>query len=282
MEKIGAVKIITDSTCDLSPEEAAKFGVTVIPMNVMIDNKVYRQGIDISPVEFYEKQASSSEPAVTTQLTYFDLKNIYQEVTRDGSEAVAIHLSSVLSGTCQSAVLAASEVKGVYAVDSLNATFGFALIIREAVKMRDSGMSALEIAEKITQLTKRVRLLAYVATLKYLIRGGRVSAVAGMMGGVLGICPLITVQDGAVKNFGKARGKKSACREIVKLIEKNCIDKDYDVVFGHSIDENGLAQLKESTADLVKGCKTSDCIIGPVIGTHTGPGAVGLAYIAKN
>ena len=280
-QKKNAVRILADSTCDFSPEEAERSGVTIMPMNVVLDNKIYRQNIDITATEFYEKMASSETSPITAGLTIYDLENAYREATQDGSEVVAIILSSVLSGTYQSAVLMSHEVNGVYVVDSLNATFGKALLVREAVKLRDAGMSASEIAEKITALTKRVRLFAYVATLKYLVRGGRVSAVAGAIGGVLNICPLISVQDGAVINIGKARGKNLACKEITRLVEKSNIDKDYDVVFGYSIDETGLSALKENVSGLIKGCNTSDYEIGPIIGAHVGPGAVGLAFIAK-
>jgi len=280
--KQASVKIIADSTCDFSQAEAQKSGVTIVPMSFSFGEEIYRQGVDLSTADFYQKQAASTVQPVTAQLTSYDLELVYRKAVQDGSEAVAIHLSSAMSGTYQSAVLASREVGGVYPVDSQNATFGSALLVREAVKLRDAGKSAPEIAQAISLLTGRVRVFAYVSTLKYLVRGGRVSAVAGMLGGALNICPIIAVQNGEVKSIGKVRGKAAVKQEILRLAETAGIDPDYDVLFGHAMDEAGLVDVKAVFAELVRGCQTYDHEVGPVIGTHTGPGAVGIAFIGKD
>ena len=278
----GKVKIYADSTCDLTPEEAADLGVALIPMSVVFGDEVCQQGVNLTTPEFYEKQTESKVNPTTVQLTPYDLEQVYRDATDDGSEVVAIHLSSALSGTYQSAVLASRAVKGVYAIDSKNATFGSNLLVRIAVKMRDEGKPASEIATKITELTEKVRLVAYVSTLKYLVRGGRLSAVAGVAGSVLGISPIIRVVDGALVNAAKPRGKKAAFEELVRQFNMNNIDKDYEVVFGHSRAAESLAEFKGIMAPFIDGCRSSDCEIGPVIGTHTGPGAVGVVFISKD
>jgi len=276
------VKILSDSTCDINAEEAEQLGVTIIPMSVSFGDDVYRQGVDLSTAEFYEKLGKSQVSPTTAQLTPYDLEMIYREETGDGSELVAIHLSSVLSGTYNSAVLAASEVDGVYPVDSLNATFGIALLVRAAAKMRDQGKSGSEIANEITALTKRVRLYAHIPSLKYLVRGGRVSAAAGVIGGVLNICPIIGVKDGAVVPLGKARGKIAACREIARLVKQDEIDPEYGVAFAHAKDVQALDELRTHLEPLIRGYRESGALeVGSVIGTHTGPGAAGITYIAK-
>jgi len=275
------VKILADSTCDISLEEATRLGVTIIPMNILFGEEIYRQNIDLSTSDFYKKLEETRIQPTTTQLTPYDLEQVYSEATADGCEVVAIHLSSALSGTYQSAVLAAREVAGVYPVDSQNGTFGAALLVRIAAQLRDSDKSAAEIAGQIALLSNRVRLLAYIPTLKYLVRGGRLSAAVGMMGSMLNMYPLVSVQDGMVKNVGKAIGEKAARREVAALTAAEGIDREYGVVFGHAMAADSLAELKNSMAELTEGCDIAVCEIGAVIGAHTGPGAVGIAFIAR-
>ena len=275
----GVVKILTDSTCDINPEVASQLDVSVIPMHIMFGDTEYRQDVDLSASAFYKLLAESKTQPTTSQLTPFDLEQVYREAVSDGSELVAIHLSSALSGTYQSAVLAAREVPGVYTVDSQSATLGTALLVRTAVKLRDRGLSAAKIAEQIAELSERLVVIAYIPTLKYLVRGGRLSATAGMVGSMLNIYPLLSVRDGALKNLGKVRGKSAARREIARLAEAEGIDKEYEVIFGHATAPDDMAELKDEMGGLVENCDTSECEIGAVIGVHTGPGVVGMAFI---
>jgi len=275
------IKIYADSTCDISPEDAARMGVTIIPMSIVFGNETYRQDVDLTATDFFKKLVESNITPTTSQLTPFDLEQIYKDATEDGSEVVAIHLSSAVSGTFQSAALAAREVPGVYPVDSQNATIGMALLVRIAVSLRDSGKSAQAIAKKLTELSERVLLLAYIPTLKYLVRGGRISSAAGLVGSVLNVYPLISVRDGVVKNIGKARGKNMAQREIAKKVDEHGIDKRYGVMFAHAAAMADMEALKIHLERHVEECDIMDCEIGAVIGTHSGPGAVGIAFITK-
>jgi DegV family protein with EDD domain len=124
--------------------------------------------------------------------------------------------------------------------------------------------------------------MAYIPTLKYLVRGGRLSAAAGVVGSVLNIYPLISVRDGVVKNEGKARGKNAAYREIAKVIEAEGFEKEYGVVFGHAAAPGDVEEYKDALSGLFEGCESSECEIGAVIGVHTGPGCIGVAYIKAN
>lgn len=275
------VKILADSSCDVTPEEAKKLGITIIPMNITFGDKIYRQNIDLSAADFYQKLSESATQPMTTQLTPFELEEIYKEATEDGSEVVAIHLSSALSGTYQSAYIASCQVTGVFPVDSKNATMGSGLLVRIAAKMRNAGKSAAEISKKLAELRERVMLVAYIPSLKYLVRGGRVSAAAGFIGGVMNIYPIITVKDGAVKSTDKARGKKAACKKLEDTIKKHGIDKQYGIVFAHAAASGEMADLQKHLGSLTDGCQIIDSDIGAVIGTHTGPGAVGLAFITQ-
>lgn len=275
------VKILADSACDLGTEEAARLGVTLLPMNILFGETAYRQDVDMSAARFYELLSESKEQPITSQLTPFILERAYREITHGGGEAVAIHLASALSGTYQSAVLAARETPGVYTVDSKSATLGASLLVREAVKLRDAGTGAAEIARRIAALGERLVMLAYIPTLKYLVRGGRLSATAGVVGSALNIYPIISVRDGAVKSVGKARGKNAACAEIARMIKKEGVDNAHGVVFGHAAARDDIARLQDALAELVGGCEISYCEIGAVIGAHSGPGAVGVAFIKR-
>ena|GEM_PF-8262 len=279
--KKGMVKILADSTCDINLEGAAQLNATILPMSISFGDKLYRQYVDLSSSDFYKLLAESKALPVTSQLTPFTLEQSYREATSGGDEVVAIHLSSALSGTYQSAVLAAREVPGVYAVDSRSATIGSALLVRIASNLRDTGMEAAEIARRLAILGERVIVIAYIPTLKYLVRGGRLSVTAGIIGSMLNTYPLISVRDGVVKNEGKVRGKKLACLEIARRVKAEGIDEEYGVVFGHAAAPEDMEKLKDTLADIVANCESSDYEIGAVIGTHTGPGAVGIAFIKR-
>ena len=272
-------RILTDSSCDLSPEHAQALGVTLVPMSIMFGEVSYRQNVDISSSDFYRLLAESKVQPVTTQLTPFTLEQTYSEATSDGSEVVAIHLASALSGSYQSAVIASREVPGVYTVDSQSGSFGIALLVSIAADLRDKGKSAAEIAGRLSELSERVTIIAYIPTLKYLVRGGRLSATAGVVGSLLNIFPLVGVRDGAIRSEGKAKGKKAACQEVARLISVEGIDREYGVVFGHAAAPDDVGALKDAVAPLIEGCESFECEIGSVIGTHTGPGAVGIAFI---
>ncbi|MCL1914012.1 MAG: DegV family EDD domain-containing protein [Eubacteriaceae bacterium] len=280
--KEGKVKIYVDSTCDISVEDAQRLGITLVPMSINFGEETFLQNIDMTASEFFEKMAQSDTLPTTTQLTAYDLEQVYRDATEDGSEVVAIHLSSALSGTYQSAALAAREVAGVYPVDSQSTTAGIAVLVLEAVALRDAGMSAQSIAKRISELSERVTLLAYIPTFKYLVRGGRVSQAVGAIGGVMNIYPLISLRDGVVKSVGKARGKGMACKKIYMMANEFGIDTDYSVVFVHASAKTEMEELKVIMREQV-GDKSSrlECEMGAVIGTHIGPGAAGFAFISK-
>ena len=275
------IKILVDSTCDINPIEAQALGITMIPMSTSFGHQVYKQNIDLTSKQFFQKLTETDVVPTTSQLTPFDFEKTYREAIKDGSEVVAIHLSSTLSGTFQSAVVAARQLSGVYPVDSQTATAGIALLVRIAVLLRDAGKDAQQIAKKIKELSERVVVLAYIPTLKYLVRGGRVSPTAGLIGSILNIYPIISVQNGIITNIAKAKGQRMAQRKLAKIAEEYSIDKQYGVVFAHADAESKMYELKANFEGQLDNCDIQYCEIGAVIGTHTGPGAVGIAFIRK-
>ena len=277
------VKIVTDSSCDISPQRCAELGVEMLPITVNFWDTSYRANIDISNEEFFEKLSVAEELPKTAQITPNQFQEIFKPYQESGDDVVCLFISSKMSGTLQSARVAKNILgaENILLPDTLNVTFALGLLVEEAVKMRDAGMTGAEIVEKIEELIPRIRLFAMIEDLKYLKMGGRLSATSALVASILGICPIITLKDGLVEVVGKARGKKAAFAAIRKWVEKEPISSDYCVTMGHANVPENCKALQEFLGDLLKKREVHVCSIGSIVGTHTGPGAVGLAYIKK-
>lgn len=281
-----AVQIVIDSCSDFYRPEAEEKGLTFLPLTVQWEGRTYRDQVDLPPREFYEKLIECSDLPTTGQLTPYDFTEAFRRLTENGDEVVAITLSSKLSGTFQSGMIAAGDFPGkVFVVDSLNATFGEHVLVRYALRLRDAGMGAEEMARELDRAKTRIRLIALVDTLEYLKRGGRISAVTAAAGGLLSIKPVISVVDGEVKVIGKARGSKKANNLLTELItQSGGVNFDMPCALGFSgLDDSMLRKYVEDSAALWQGRadRLPVCAIGAVIGAHVGPGAVGAAFFAK-
>ncbi|MBQ8603939.1 MAG: DegV family protein [Oscillospiraceae bacterium] len=275
--------IITDSTCDLTREQLAQLDVEAVSLSVNFSDKSYRDGVDITKRDFFKMLAESKENPTTSQPSPEDFLTLFEKHKQQGNQVVYIGISSVLSGTVQSAQIAKGMCgyDDIYIVDSLSATAGIELLLRIACDMRDAGASAGEIAAELTALVPKMRLYAYVDTLKYLVRGGRVSKTAGAIGGALGVKPLITIADGAVLSLGTARGQKGAFEKMCSIVKDADIDTSKPVMLTHTVPEENMHLFE---AYLMEKGVNYDWIygeVGSVIGTHVGPGAVAVAYIVK-
>ena len=277
------VKIVTDSSCDISLERCAELGVELLPITVNFGEESYRANLDITNEEFYEKLATVQELPKTAQITPAQFEKIFQPYKESGDDVVCLFISSKMSGTLQSARVAKNilDADNILLPDTLNVTFALGLLVEEAVKMRDAGMTGAEIVAKIEELIPRIRLFAMVEDLKYLKMGGRLSATSALVASILGICPIITLKDGLVEVVGKARGKKAAFAAIRKCVEKEPISADYCVTLGHANVPENCKAFEGYMEDLLKKREIHVSSIGSIVGTHTGPGAVGLAYIKK-
>ncbi len=275
--------ILTDSTSDIEKSILARLDVQMVPLKVNFGEETFVDGVDITKKEFFEKLASSSVNPTTSQPSPEDFLSVFNECKRQGKEVVYIGLSSVLSGTVQSARIAKEMCgyDGIYIVDSLTTTAALELLVRVACDMRDSGATAKEIAEEITALVPKTRLYAYVDTLKYLVRGGRLSKTAGAIGGALGIKPLITVADGAVLSIGTARGQKNAYEKLCDIVKDADIDTTKPMMLTFTENEENMHMLEMYMQE--KGVKYNWFYgeVGSVIGTHVGPGAAAVAYFVK-
>lgn len=277
-----AVRILTDSTSDLTEQEQREMDVHMLHMRVIFEDGVYTDGVDITKEEFYEKQAQAKVLPKTTQVNPQEYCDTFEPLLENGDEVVAILMSSRLSGTFQSAQIAKDMAKGgerLYLVDSLNVTIGEGLLVREAVRMRDAGLSGAQIAAALEELKHRVRFVAFIGTLKYLKMGGRISASTAVLGTMLGISPVVAIVDGEVKSVGQVRGRQKILSYTLDFFREYPVDSRHWVMFGHS---RCLETMEGYRDKCVQALGIRDYAwdeLGAVIGTHSGPGCYGVAYI---
>lgn len=278
-----AIKILLDSTADIAPELEPNFMRIALP--IFFGDEKFRDGVDLSHAEFYKKLAEASELPKTSQVTPFEFEEVFSEAVADGSELVAILISGKLSGTYQSAVSAAERFKGkVFLVDSGSATIGTGILAEYALRLRESGLSAHDIAQKLEQAKSAVRIVAMVDTLEYLRKGGRISRTVAFAGELLNFKPVISLESGEIKLLGKARGARQGNNLLEQEIEKaGGVRFDMPVLLGYSgTDPTTLNRYINDFSHLWKDRSDSLRIaeIGSVVGTHVGPGAVGVAFFA--
>lgn len=277
------IKILTDTSCDLSFKQAEELDIEILPITVSFGEETYVPLEDLSNEEFYQKLSAATELPKTSQVAPIRMEEEFKKHIDNGDEVIGLFISKELSGTYNNALMAKNLLGSdkIFVVDTNNTTFGLALLIKEACKLRDKGESAESIYEKITELSKRVVLLASVETLKYLKMGGRLNAATALVAGVLGIYPIISVVDGKVQSVGKARGRVAANKFIEDKVKEIGISSDYGVTFGHSDRIDVCKQGEKYFEKYVGKRESTRCEIGSVIGTHTGPGAFGIAFIKK-
>lgn len=277
-----AVQIITDSTSDLTEQEQRELNVHMLHMRVIFEDGVYTDGVDITKEQFYEKQSQAKILPKTTQVNPQEYCDAFEPLLENGDEVVAIIMSSRLSGTFQSAQIAKDMAKGgerLHLVDSLNVTIGEGLLVREAVRMRDAGATGAQIAAALEELKHRVRFVAFIGTLKYLKMGGRISTSTAVLGTMLGISPVVAIVDGEVKSVGQVRGKQKILSYTLDFFREYPVDSRHCVVFGHS---RCLETMEVYRDKCVQALGIRDYAwdeLGAVIGTHSGPGCYGVAYI---
>lgn len=278
------VQFLIDSASDILPEEAARLGISCIPMQVAFGDRIFADSVTLSHKEFYRELASCSALPVTSQINPSIYEDYYKKLTATGDQLVVITLSSQLSGTCQSARIAAADFPGqVFVVDSLTATVGERILLLRGLELKKAGLSAEQIAKTLDEEKHRIRLVATIDTLEYLKKGGRISAAVAFAGELLGIKPAIQIQDGQVVMAGKARGGKQAHILLNQLIDSHgSMDWDMPVAAVYAKNDETLLQFIERTPELLNNQnRFSIHSLGCTIGSHIGPGAYGIAFFAK-
>ena len=282
-----ATKIMIDSASDITKEQADEMGVLFMPMIINIGDQEYYDGVDITAVEFYEKLIESNDLPKTSQISPYRFEEVFEEVTKNGDELVVILLSSKLSGTYEGARKTAEKFKGkVFVVDSMSAAIGERLLLEYALRLLDGGLNAQQISKELEEVKGRIRIMAVIDTLKYLKKGGRISAATAFAGELLSIKPVVALIDGKVKMVGKAMGSKKGNNLLNQMVKENG-GIDFSMPFGtiwSGLDSAMLDKYIRDSAYLWQD-ETEDVAkfpIGATIGTHVGPGAVGVAFFAKN
>lgn len=274
-----SIRIVTDSAADIVEKIE---GLTVLPLKVIFGEMTYLDGVNLSHQEFYEKLIETDSLPATSQVNPYEFETCFAEAVQAGDDVVAVILSSQLSATWQSAMNAAMNFPGrVFVVDSLNVAFGQRILVEYALRLRDQGRSAAEIAQELEVAKGRIHTIALLDTLEYLKRGGRVSAAAAFAGGLLSIKPVIAVDEGKVAILGKARGSRQGNNMLMETVRKCGIDFSMPLALGYSgLSDKLLQKYIADSHTLWEGHEDQLRIvtIGGTIGTHAGPGAIGVAF----
>lgn len=276
-----SIKLIVDSTVDFSKISSEKS--LIAPLSVFFGEEEYKDGIDISKDEFYNRLIESDVLPHTSQASPAAFDDLFKEVTKNGDEAIVLTVSSGLSGTYQSATIAAGDYDNVTVIDSKNVAIGTGVLAELAIRLIEEGRSRDEIVATLLEKRDDVRLIARLDTLTYLQKGGRISKTAAIAGNALSIKPVICINDGVIELLGKARGSKKANNFLNDEVKKTGIDYELPILLGYSGTSDAMLRtyIEDSRplwADKVEELSISQ--IGTVVGTHAGPDAVAVAYFA--
>ena len=281
------IKLMADSACDLEQAEADALGIALMPLSIRFGSEEYWDGVTLSHREFFEKLIETDEIPQTSQISDYRFEEAFASLTADGSEVIAVTLSSKLSGTHACAVRAAKKFPGkVYVVDSMNACLGERILVDYALRLiREGKLSAPEIAAELDEKKNKIQLLAVLDTLKFLRKGGRISTVTAFAGEMLSIKPVISVVKGEPKLIGKAMGSKKGNNLLNRLVDEcGGVDFTMPYVLGYSgLSEDFLMKYLHDSEHLWKDYTdhVPYYLIGSTIGTHVGPNAIAVAFFAK-
>lgn len=279
-----AVKIIADSGCDLTLQQAEALNITLVPMTVHFGTEEYHSGINLSNEDFYKKLTENKDLPTTSQPTPFQFEQAYKKVKESGDEAVVLCVSSALSGTYQSATIALDGFEDcIYVVDTRCVSLAQKVLVDYAISLKRHGVSAKEIAQTVEEKIDSVCAFAAMETLEYLIKGGRLSKTAGAVGSVLGIRPILTLKDGALAIAGKARGPKGAVSMLNKMIEDAGVDFSMPVAVGYTgCDPQVIRPYLDAEGSVFIGENPGVFNVGSTVGTHAGPGLFIAAFFKKS
>jgi len=276
------VKIVTDSTSDLPVQLAQELGITVVPVYLRFGEKVYRDGVDISQDEFYQKLVESPVHPATSQPTPADFADVYNRLSRETDEIVSIQVTSKLSGTYNSALQGRGLAKTgcrIEVMDSLSTSMGLGLIAMAAARLAEAGEGLPAVTEEIRQAIPSIRLLGVFDTLKYLLRSGRLGKAKALLGSMLNVKPLLTMRDGELLPAGLARTRSKGIDRLFDLVKNALNIQELAIVHSTTPDEAG--SLKERVASIFDRRRIHIARLGPALGVHGGPGTLILALREK-
>ncbi len=276
-----SVRIIADSTADLTPAVRAR--VRTVPICILFGEEEYWDGVNIDSHSFYTMLARSEILPTTSQPTPAAFEEIFRETVAAGDQAVCITISSELSGTYQSAAIAAQEFSGqIFVVDSRTVALGAGILTEYALALADRGLNAGEISRALEEKKGNVRLYAIVDTLEYLKKGGRLSAASALVGGLLNIKPILCTQDGGLKVLGSVRGMKKAFAALNEACGAHGgVDRSMPVLLGYTGQSGEQLEKYIADSDGLWTLDTPASPVGAAVGVHAGPGAVAVAFFSQ-
>lgn len=279
-----SIKIVTDSTSDMPQSMAKQYEIEVVPLNIHFGDQVYKDGIDLSTDEFFDKLINGPEFPTTSQPSIGEFIETYEKIAEPGDDIISIHVSSKLSGTYNSAEQAAKQLEGkinVHLVDTQQVTITVGLAAISAAKSVSDGGSVNDAISASLSTASRSNFYALFDTLEFLSKGGRIGKAQSMLGSLLKIRPLLMLEEGLVAPYAKARSKKAGLLKMEKTIRS--LGEAEEIAVMYSTDSEDAEVIANSLSDLLPSGKEPIILkVGPVIGTHAGPGLVAVGLITKN
>ena len=278
MEKI---KIITDSTADLSKELYEKYDIEVLPLLINFGEESYLDGVEINPQKVFERIEKEDVLPTTAQVIPNRFIEAYKKYLSEGYKIISIHMSSTMSGTYQSACIAkeALETQDIVVIDSQNVTAALGMLVIKAAKLREKGYDIEQMEEELNNIKQKIKVSIYFNSLEYLVRGGRISKTAGIVGGILSIKLILEIKEGLMSVKDKLRGNKKSVNKIISDLENANLDDQVPVIL---IDVNNI-EIKEALRQYMKSNKVNfvECPVGSTVSIHSGPGCCGLVFLNK-
>lgn len=277
------IKIMTDSTADLSQDIQERYGIHVIPLSITIDGQTYLDRVDITPSQFIDKMQQAEELPKTSQPAVGMFVEMYNQLGEDGSEIIAIHMTGGMSGTVSTAQTAATMTDTpVTVVDSTFITHALAYQVIEAAKLAQEGHSKEEILKRVEEVKRNTSLYVVVDTLDNLVKGGRIGRGKALIGSLLNIKPIANLADGVYTPVAKVRSYKQVVKMLVKQFEQDTTGKVIKAISIPHAKAIPLAKSLQEAIETVSGFTDIQIVYTtPVISTHTGAGAIGFTYFAE-
>lgn len=275
-------KIVTDSTADLPPQLADELGVTVVPAYVRFKNEVYRDRIDISEDEFYQRLLTDPIHPSTEPPTPQDFADVYQKLSQKADGIVSVHISSKLSATCNSAMRGKELIETecpIEVIDSQSVTMGLGLLVAAATKSVKSKNSITQVAEEVKQTIPSIRMLGLLDTLKYLARGGRIGKTRALLGSLLAVKPLLTIKTGELEQTDYVRKRTDGIDKLFDFVKNTTDIQDLAIIYSTTFDE--AQALAERMGSVFAKERIRLNRLGPALGVHTGPGILFVALRVK-
>lgn len=278
------IQIITDSMTDVPKALVEKYNIITLPLTIHFGDAEYRDGVDLSYEEFYNKLSEVKELPKTSQIPPQIFKETFEKFLAEGKEVICINGSSRASGTHQSAMIAKQDLESdfIEVVDTLGLSIGAGLLVIEAAKMAEEGFDRKAIVDRLIGYQEKVEHIFTVDTLEFLKKGGRINPMKALIGGMLNVKPILTVKEGLVEPLDKVRGSKKVIHKMVELAKEKGGDfSNKTIAIAHANSLDSLKQLREAIEVDLNPKEIIETDIGCTIGTHAGPGTLALFYFKE-